>query len=149
MFDPNFWYFNTPEDTALQVYGPTGIASSPSSEGNSLSSCGIGTYTGDIIINSCGIYTGSITAENFYVRNNLYLDGFLFDQNGQSGIPGQILVSNVSGVRWESAGIGSTGSDFTLYAVSAGTANYAITSGYAFSSGIATYSTSQFSSCQA
>ena len=140
MFDPNFWYFNTPEDTALQVYGPTGIASSPSSEGNSLSSCGIGTYTGDIIINSCGIYTGSITAENFYVRNNLYLDGFLFDQNGQSGIPGQILVSNVSGVRWESAGIGSTGSDFTLYAVSAGTANYAITAGYAFSSGIATYS---------
>ncbi len=29
MFNQDQWFLNSPEDTAIQAYGPTGIASTP------------------------------------------------------------------------------------------------------------------------
>jgi hypothetical protein len=101
MFDPNFWYLNDTTDTANEVYGPTGIATEPAEfEYDIIDPCGIGTYTGDIYIDACGIYTGSLTTNDIYLRRDFYLNRFLYDHFNSRGVPGQILISDASGVRW-------------------------------------------------
>jgi hypothetical protein len=101
MFNSNFWNYNTTGDSSMQMYGDTGISESPPTfTYDTIDPCGIGTYTGDIIINGCGIYTGSVTTNDFYAKRDIHLKRFFYDQFGLKGQVGNVLISDVNGVFW-------------------------------------------------
>ena len=108
MFNQDQWFLNSPEDTAIQAYGPTGIASTPAPFNYTLlDPCGVGTYTGEIQLIDCaiearvGIGTASIDEDvRVDVAGSVKIDEFIYDSVNSNGKLGYILSTDNRGIRW-------------------------------------------------
>jgi hypothetical protein len=146
MFNPNFWNYNTTNDSNTQIYGNTGTASSPPSITYDIITPGIGgtQATGDYVKNIIGTageievdFTSGVgvtskiglpndvtISNDLTVRRNLQVD-YNLNINGNvtigaaAGIFGQVLTSTGTGVTWTSF------SGIATYAQTAGIATFA------------------------
>jgi hypothetical protein len=127
MFNSNFWNYNTISDSNTQIYGNTGMASSPPSITYEIITPGVGgtQTTGDYVKNIIGTvgeievdFTSGVgvtskiglpndvtIGNDLTVRRNLQVDHTL-NINGNitigatTGILGQVLTSTGTGVTW-------------------------------------------------
>lgn len=108
MFNTDQWFLNSFEDTLIQAYGPTGVASTPAPFNYTvLDPCGVGTYTGEIQLVDCavqarvGIGTGLISDEvRVDVSGSVKIDEFIYDSVNSNGNLGYILSTDNRGIRW-------------------------------------------------
>jgi len=108
MFNTDQWFLNSIEDTLIQAYGPTGIASTPAPFNYTLlDPCGVGTYTGEIQLIDCaiqarvGIGTTIISNEvRVDVSGSVKIDEDIYDSVNSPGKIGYTLSVDNRGIRW-------------------------------------------------
>lgn len=113
MFNADQWFLNDGEDTAKEVYGPTGIASEPPTfTYDSIDPCSKGIYTGDIVLLGCSdsenenTYSGHLglgtefPQQKLDVSGNVKIDGDIYDSVNSAGKIGYILSVDSGGIRW-------------------------------------------------
>ena len=108
MFNTDQWFLNSIEDTLIQAYGPTGIASTPAPFNYTLlDPCGVGTYTGEIQLIDCAIQArvgiGTIIISNEVrvdVSGSVKIDEDIYDSVNSPGKIGYTLSVDNRGIRW-------------------------------------------------
>jgi len=106
MFNQDQWFLNSPEDTAIQAYGPTGIASTPAPfEFEILDPCGVGTYTGEIQIIDCDIEArvgigSTLPEQRVDVSGSVKIDEKIYDSVNSPGKIAYIMSTDIRGIRW-------------------------------------------------
>jgi hypothetical protein len=100
MFNRDQWFLNDQQDTAIEVYGPTGVASTPAPfEINPAPPlCGIGTYLGQITLLDCEDLDARIGIGD--VAGSAKIDKDIYDSVNSPGKIGFLMSKDAVGVRW-------------------------------------------------
>ena len=108
MFNRDQWFLNGREDVAIEVYGPTGVASTPAPFEIRLAPplCGVGTYLGQITLLDCedldariGIGT-SVPEQTLDVAGSAKIDEDIYDSVNSPGKIGFLMSKDAGGIRW-------------------------------------------------
>jgi len=108
MFNRDQWFLNDRQDTAIEVYGPTGVASTPApfEIRPAPPLCGVGTYLGQITLLDCedldariGIGT-SVPEQTLDVAGSAKIDEDIYDSVNSPGKIGFLMSKDNGGIRW-------------------------------------------------
>lgn len=108
MFNRDQWFLNDRQDTAIEIYGPTGVASTPApfEIRPAPPLCGVGTYLGQITLLDCedldariGIGT-SVPEQTLDVAGSAKIDKDIYDSVNSPGNIGFLMSKDNGGIRW-------------------------------------------------